>query len=145
MSTRHLVDPELLPLLDLFGTIDLTALPLAETRALSAGRFAMLGEPELAPEVKIAPGPDGPVEVYWYDPAPGTAGRAALLHVHGGGMVLGSARDMRHGPAQMAAALGIPVASVEYRLAPECPFPGPQEDCLAALSWLAAKIGRAHV
>jgi acetyl esterase/lipase len=34
--------------------------------------------------------------------------------------------------------LGIPVASVEYRLAPEAPFPAPQEDCLCGLIWLAA-------
>jgi triacylglycerol lipase len=38
----------------------------------------------------------------------------------------------------MAAALGIPVLSVEYRLAPETPFPGPQQDCLDGLAWMAA-------
>jgi acetyl esterase len=53
-------------------------------------------------------------------------------------MVIGSARQMLHGPASLAANLNIPVASVEYRLAPETPFPGPQEDCFAALLWLAA-------
>ena len=59
-------------------------------------------------------------------------------------MILGSARDMGFGPSGMAAALGIPVISVEYRLAPETAFPGPQEDCLAGLAWLAehaAEIG----
>ena len=38
----------------------------------------------------------------------------------------------------MAAALQIPVVSVEYRLAPETPFPGPQQDCFDGLSWLVA-------
>ena len=60
-----------------------------------------------------------------------------MLHIHGGGMILGSAKDMVWGPSGMAAALGIPVASVDYRLAPEAPFPGPQDDCLAGLVWLA--------
>jgi acetyl esterase/lipase len=53
-------------------------------------------------------------------------------------MVIGSARQMVHGASSLAASLGVPVASVEYRLAPETAFPGPQEDCYAALLWLAA-------
>ena len=138
MNTRHLVDPELHMLIEMFGAMELTAEALPQIRADSESRFAFLGEPALAREVKLANGPAGPVEVYWYDPAPGKTNRPALLHIHGGGMVLGSARSMRHGPAEYAAKLGVPVASVEYRLAPEHPFPAPQEDCLAALEWLAA-------
>jgi triacylglycerol lipase len=53
-------------------------------------------------------------------------------------MIIGSAKSMQHGPAAMAKTLGIPIASVEYRLAPEHSFPAPQEDCLAGLAWLAA-------
>lgn len=137
MSTRHLIDPELLPLLELMPGTAFTAENLAEIRVLSEQRFAFLGEPALTPEIKRIDGPGGVLEIYWYDPAPGAKNRAALCHIHGGGMVIGSARSMQHGPAGMAAALGIPVASVEYRLAPEHPFPAPQEDCLAGLAWLA--------
>ncbi|WP_374587757.1 alpha/beta hydrolase [Novosphingobium sp.] len=137
MSTLHLVDPTLLPLLELMPGTGFTAENLPAIREQSEQRFAFLGEPAIQPEVKVIPGPGGPLEIYWYDPAPGQTGRAALLHIHGGGMVIGSARSMRHGPAGMAAALCIPVASVEYRLAPEHPFPAPQEDCLAGLKWLA--------
>ena len=137
MSTLHLVDPTLLPLLELMPGTGFTAENLPAIREQSEQRFAFLGEPAIQPEVKVIEGPGGPLEIYWYDPAPDQTGRAALLHIHGGGMVIGSARSMRHGPAGMAAALGIPVASVEYRLAPEHPFPAPQEDCLAGLKWLA--------
>lgn len=137
MSTRHLVDPSLLPLLELMPGNAFTAENLAEVRVQSEQRFAFLGEPALQPEITVIDGPGGLLEIYWYDPAPGTSGRPALYHIHGGGMIIGSAKSMQHGPAGMAVALGIPVASVEYRLAPEHPFPAPQEDCLAGLSWLA--------
>lgn len=138
MSTRHLVDPELLPLLDLMPPTDLAAMDLNELRVASNARYAFLGAPAIAPVIHTIAGPGGPLEVYLYDPAPGTPGRAALLHIHGGGMIMGSASVMQAGPAAMAQALGIPVASVEYRLAPEHPFPAPQEDCLAALDWLVS-------
>jgi acetyl esterase/lipase len=110
---------------------------LPRIRAESEQRFAFLGMPALTPEVRQAVGPAGSLEIYWYDPAPGTLGRGALLHIHGGGMIIGSASSMQHGPAGTALATGLPVASVEYRLAPDHPFPAPQEDCLAGLEWLA--------
>ncbi len=138
MSTRHLVDPELLPLLEVMPPADLAAMDLNELRVASNARYAFLGAPAIAPVVHTIAGPGGPLEVYLYDPAPGTAGRAALLYIHGGGMIMGSASVMQAGPAAMAQSLGIPVASVEYRLAPEHPFPAPQEDCLAALNWLVS-------
>lgn len=139
MSTRHLIDPEILPLLDVMPGFTFSNEDLPRIRAQAEQRFAFLGDPPLAPQVHTIPGSDGPLDVYLYDPAPGTMNRAALLHVHGGGMVIGSARSMQHGPSGMAAALGIPVVSVDYRLAPEHPFPAPQEDCFAALTWLAGQ------
>ncbi len=137
MSTLHLVDRSLLPLLELMPAGGFSIQTLPQIRVQSEQRFAFLGKPAIEPVVKVIDGPGGPLDIFWYDPAPGKTGRAALLHIHGGGMVIGSARSMQHGPAGMAAALGIPVASVEYRLAPEHPFPAPQDDCLAALKWLA--------
>lgn len=137
MTTRHLIDPESLPLLDFLPAAEFSLQSLPAIRIASARRFAFMAPPPLQPEVKVIAGPDGPLEVYWYDPCPGQTHRAALLHIHGGGMVIGSAQSMQHGPSGMAAALGIPVASVDYRLAPEHPFPAPQQDCSAALAWLA--------
>ena len=137
MDTRHLVDRETLPLLELMPTREFAAEHIPQVRVESEARFAFLGEPPLAPIVHTIEGPGGSLEIFLYDPKPGETGRAALLHIHGGGMIIGSAKSMQHGPSTIAAVLGIPVASVEYRLAPENPFPAPQDDCLAALKWLA--------
>ena len=142
MNTRDLVDPDFLPLIDLLPDNAFTREALPAIRTESEGRFAFVGAPPIAPDIRVIEGKGGPLEVYWYDPAPGapksSVTRPALLHIHGGGMVIGSARSMQQAPSGMAAALGIPVASVEYRLAPEHPFPAPQQDCYAALQWLAA-------
>jgi triacylglycerol lipase len=138
MTTRHLVDPDFLPLIDLLPNNQFTREDLPAIRIESENRFAFIGAPPIAPEVKVIAGEGGPLEVYWYDPAPGETGRPVLLHIHGGGMVIGSAKSMQQAPSGMAAALGIPVASVEYRLAPDHPFPAPQRDCYTALTWLAA-------
>ena len=58
------------------------------------------------------------------------------LHVHGGGWVLGAA-DLSDVPNEaMAFAAGVAVVSVDYRLAPEYPYPAGVEDCTAAARWL---------
>ena len=133
MSSRPLVDPELLPLLELMPTRSFGIDQIPLVREMSEGRFAFLDAPPLAPHKLTIAGPGGPLDIYVYDPQPRREGRGALLHVHGGGMIMGSARTMQHGPSGVAAATGTLVASVEYRLAPEHPFPAPQEDCLSAL------------
>lgn len=141
MDTRHLVDPEIAPLLELMPTRDLSAETLAAVRADSEQRYRQFGEPPIAADVRTIAGPDGELEIRLFDPKPGKTGRPALYHIHGGGMVLGSAEMMEFGPSAMAAALSFPIASIEYRLAPEHPFPAPQEDCFAGLKWLSDNAG----
>lgn len=63
---------------------------------------------------------------------------AALLWIHGGGYVLGSAQQDDALCHRFVRELGVTVASVDYRLAPEHPYPVPLEDCYSALTWLAA-------
>lgn len=72
---------------------------------------------------------------------PDTAPRPgpALLFIHGGGYVIGNAAMGDRFCRAAARRLGIVAASVEYRLAPEHPFPAPLDDCYAALRWLAAQ------
>ena len=147
-TTRHLVDPEVMPMLELLNLSEFSAETLPAIREGMDASAALFGEPPIKASRETAQGPAGPdglsgdVAVYWYDPSPGARNRAVLLQIHGGGMVVGSAEKMQFGPSATAAALGIPVASVEYRLAPETPFPGPQEDCYAALQWLVANADR---
>ena len=59
------------------------------------------------------------------------ATRGVYLHFHGGAMVLGSPRMNDLDNARIASALGVAVISVDYRLAPEHPFPAGSDDCLA--------------
>jgi triacylglycerol lipase len=60
----------------------------------------------------------------------------AVLHIHGGGYVVGSAEMTDLSNRRLAADVNCAVFSVDYRLAPETPHPGPVEDCYAALKWL---------
>lgn len=136
-SSRRLIDPQLLPGLEMLPHFDFSHENLPATREAIGKMFGEIELP-LQPTRCLIEGPDGPVEVFWLDPAPGKRNRPCLLYIHGGGMVVGSAKDMLMGPASLAISLDMPVASVEYRLAPEAPFPGPQEDCYSALVWLAA-------
>lgn len=70
-----------------------------------------------------------------FTPGGGGSG-AALLNIHGGGMVVGiAAQDDGH-MAEVARKLDVIVISVEYRLAPEHPFPAALDDCLAGWKWL---------
>jgi acetyl esterase/lipase len=86
----------------------------------------------------LVPGPEGapPVGVRLYRPALNDAAVPAMLWIHGGGFVIGTAREDERNNVAIVRELGIAVASVEYRLAPEHPFPAPVEDCYAALRWL---------
>lgn len=60
----------------------------------------------------------------------------ALLWIHGGGLVIGSAAQDQRRCMEFAERLGCVVVSVDYRLAPEYPFPAPLDDCLYAWNWL---------
>lgn len=77
------------------------------------------------------------VGVRLYRPTDASGAGPALLWIHGGGYVIGSAAQDDQLCRRFARELGATVASVDYRLAPENPYPVPLEDCYAALAWLA--------
>ncbi len=99
-----------------------------------------------AVERRVVPGapggPDVPVQII--GAVSSAKPRPALLHIHGGGFILGRPEDATPVCQTIAAELDCLVVNVDYRLSPETPFPGPVEDCYAALAWLhrnAAALG----
>ena len=77
-------------------------------------------------------------------PSPNLTGVPTGVHlfVHGGGWIGGTADSQDTKLERAAQATGMTIASVEYRLAPEAPFPGPLDDCEAAARWLIANAGK---
>lgn len=135
-------DPELAPIIESLPTTDIS--DLAATRTGLSGLLDALNqsvdETGLTIGDHTVPGLDGappvPVRVYAPEQRGPTHGRPALLDIHGGGFVLGNI-SMEHGfAAAIARELGVVVVAVEYRLAPEDPFPAGVEDCYAALRWM---------
>jgi acetyl esterase/lipase len=120
------------------GLLDLS--DLAVTRAtLDALMEAMAGEPlpeGVVVEDHHVDGFDGhQVLVRTYRPAEARLNSPALYWIHGGGMVLGDVSMNDASCAEIAETLNVVVASVEYRLAPEFPYPVPMEDCYSGLIW----------
>jgi acetyl esterase/lipase len=148
MSMPRRLDPELAAPLAVWhhatnGGINLHDIPAARRmmEELAAAQMAEARPIEgVSTEDRQAPGPEGAPHVFVriYQPTARPDTLPALLWIHGGGYVLGSvARDDLL--AMHLATVGqCVVASVEYRLAPECPFPAPVEDCYAALTWVSA-------
>ena len=94
-------------------------------------------------EDHMVPGPEGAPEIMvrLYRPTGLASGGPAFYWIHGGGMVMGSVDMSDAFCGTQAADLGILVGSVEYRLAPEHPYPAPLEDCYAGLRWFASSAG----
>jgi acetyl esterase len=95
----------------------------------------------VAIEDRTIPGPPSapPVPVRVYTPTARTAPTAGLPDIHGGGFVVGSI-DLEHaGAVRLVQQLGIVVVAVEYRLAPEHPYPAGLDDCYTALQWMVAE------
>jgi acetyl esterase len=91
-------------------------------------------------QLRLAPGPAGPVPVRHYRPK-GASNEPlpALVYFHGGGWVIGDLDTHDVVCRTLANAARCAVFSVEYRKAPEAPFPAAVEDCLAATRWAAAE------
>jgi len=101
--------------------------------------FAPAGSPHPVPDdVLVSEVTAGGVPAHWLA-APGTDAGRVLLFLHGGGFALGSLRSDGELAARLGRAAGMRVLLIEYRLAPEHPFPAAIDDVLAAWRWLRAE------
>ena len=140
MTFEELLDPEVAPALTAFPAELVAAIgdnpPLA--REMFAGMMVemagMLPPTEVNIEERMIPGPGGDLRVVIYQP-PVDGPRPALLWIHGGGYIVGDARD-DGSCVPHAEYSGCTVVSVDYRMAPEHPAPAGTEDCHAALLWM---------
>lgn len=130
--------------LDEVGGFDRRDVSIAEMRELCAREIPLLGEPEPVARVQslAIDGPAGPVPLRVFHP-PAEAGAATvaatdrvLLWLHGGGWVLGDLELADTECRRLCRANGAVVVAVDYRLAPEHPYPAGLEDAYAALGWV---------
>ena len=142
-------DPELAPAASAYPEIDIA--DVHNARRITANMRRQL--PPFAPpdtvqiEKRAVPGPPGDpdIELCIITPRNLAAPAPALYWIHGGGFVLGDVDGDMEAPTHVAAVLGAVAVSVEYRLAPEHPFPAPAEDCYAGLKWLAANASELRI
>ena len=149
MTMTRRLDPELTAPLEAWlkatkGGINLIDIPAARRMMdeLAAAQMAKAPPIEgISTTDRQVPGPAGAPNVFVriYQPTDRPDTLPALLWIHGGGYVLGSVERDDLLAKHLARVGQCVVASVEYRLTPEHPFPAPVEDCYAALKWLSAQ------
>ena len=103
-----------------------------------AGFEAMTAAFAVPADVRVEPTRAGSVPAAWIS-TPGARDDAALLYLHGGGYMLGSVRTHTELCGRIARATGLRVLAIDYRLAPEHPFPAAVDDAVAAHRWLLAQ------
>ena len=134
-------DPELAAVVEVLPALDISDLAAARAQMLQMREQMPAFEPPASLDItkRSIPGPAGDpdVEVTVIRPRGDATDRPGLLWIHGGGFVLGDVEGDMPLAAGLAEGAGAVVVSVEYRLAPEHPFPAPVEDCYAALKWTA--------
>lgn len=147
MQSHHLIDPELLNGLEAFPSFTSSAGMLPTLRAqMAAAEMPLVELPGIRLERRTIPAAEGhDIGLLISGPAAATAGqRSAVLHIHGGGYIVGSATMMSTANQRLSIDADCVIVSVDYRLAPETVHPGPVEDCYTALKWLhdnAAALG----
>lgn len=145
-------DPELVPALEAMAAMRRPEFTLENIQLIREARSVFPqptdddlrrgGAFELSTE--LVPGPDGAPQIPLLicRPAAVEAPVACLYYIHGGGTILGDNRVGLPGMLDHAEQLALAVVSVDYRLAPETPHPGPVEDCYAGLAWTVAHAGQ---
>ncbi len=89
------------------------------------------------------PGPAGDIKLRYYDKRETREKGPAIIFYHGGGFVIGDLESHHPYCTEMAAQMDLPLIAVDYRLAPEAPFPAAPDDCEAATRWIAENAASA--
>ena len=122
-----------------------TRIEVLRTFDAAMAAFFNSGAPAIALERTISiDTPAGPLRAVVYAPVEQPKGLPVVLHLHGGGFVFMSPETYSKPCKEVAIGADAIVVSLEYRLAPEHPYPIPLDDCVAAFRWLrsnAAEIG----
>ncbi len=150
MPSATLMDPELQPVLDFLPKVELNIDHLPILRANARASSAMLPIDTSLPVIAAshaAPGPGGTssVRIISYFPSSIIGPLPAVLHMHGGGFVVGGPEMADQANRKLVAEVGCAVFSVDYRLAPETQFPGAVEDCYTALAWIHANSAQLQI
>ena len=146
MNFVEQLDPELKAVMERMPTdrtLDLTKISAARARMKKLVLEMLATFPQVegvSQEDRFAPGTQGgpPVRVRIYRADDKSSKLPALYWIHGGGYVMGDIDMDDRLMKQMVKRIGCVAASVDYRLAPEHPFPTPVEDCYTGLKWLFA-------
>lgn len=135
------VRPEVQEMLDTLAHLqvpDLSVMEVSQARELLAGFRGSGDLPSIHAQHDLdIDGPGGALAVRIYRPSD-AVGLPVLVWFHGGGWVLGDINSGDIAGRDLATAAACVVVSVDYRLAPETPFPGPFDDCVAATRWVIA-------
>jgi acetyl esterase/lipase len=116
---------------------------MLERMRSALGNMFLRSARAIDPNLFITEQPMGTVTGYWVNrSAPAKTG-PVLIYLHGGGHILGSARTNLGSAIRIGKHADIPILSVEYRLAPEHPFPANVDDAMAAYAWLLEQGYRA--
>ena len=107
--------------------------PTVEQLRANMEAMAVLGGPD--PGTTLEPVDAAGVPAEWIT-GPGASRDRAILYLHGGGYVIGSIATHRGVISRLSAASGAAGLALDYRLAPEHPFPAAVEDAVAACRWL---------
>jgi triacylglycerol lipase len=147
MSTIELVDPELREALAQLPQMPLTAETLTQRRADLLAVPNAVPKPDLPDivtgeiSVESAFGAK-PIRVLTYRPARSDGPLPVIVHIHGGGFVMGAPEMKDVENRLFASELKCAIYSVDHRLAPEAPHPAPVEDIDSVFQWLHANAGR---
>jgi acetyl esterase/lipase len=134
----YALDPELAAVLPMLPSIASDDLPTARTQLIEMMAAVPVDMTGVSFEDRHVPGREGDPDVLLRIYRPDRpSSPAAIYDVHGGGFMVGDVTIGHARNVAYARELGVVVVSVDYRLAPETPFPGPLEDVYAGLVWTA--------